>query len=87
MSFKLVTVERIVPNMGETLGDDLDAAAEVLASKEPREFWGPRAATLYRLAADAFDLASGVTIGHHRGERYRRRARDLREAAAEAEKT
>ena len=85
---KLKTEGHAVPHEGETLGQVLVEAADALAATPrdetitPRRYWAPRVGLLYGLAAQAYDIASGATIGHKRGERYTARAAALREKAA-----
>lgn len=84
-SFTLIKTPgaRTVPNEGECLSDDLYGTAQDLLTKadEQMSIDTPyaatlklRAAALLWLAADALDVAAGVTIGHSRADRYKLRA-------------
>lgn len=85
--FRLQKIDRIVPACGEDLGRFLKDAADLSVAKweakpeSPREFWAPKIAEIYMLAADAYEAGASASIGHSRTDRYMEQARDLRDAA------
>lgn len=85
--FQLEKIGRIVPACGEDLGRFLKEAADLSVAKwsampnSPREFWAPKVAQIYMLAADAYEAGASASIGHSRSDRYMEQARDLRDTA------
>ena len=75
----------IVPSEGEDWGLFFQAQADKLVeehqadSKQFHNYWAPKIAQLYSLAADAWDLGALASIGHNRTARYEEAARRCRE--------
>lgn len=77
------SAERVTPSACESLGDMLECQAAVTAS--PSFFDGATAATLYHLAADAFEAGAAASLGHNRAARYQSQALELRAKAVALE--
>jgi hypothetical protein len=77
--FKLARTEAtdLFPYAAERLAEALRGAAR----RADKEGAFNVAVTLYLMAADAFDAANGVTVGHNRADRYRTEATRCRTAA------
>lgn len=93
-TFKLenaVPYGQLCPASGEDLGANLRKAAVALETQRRGvetasvAHWGGDVAQLAYLAADAFDWASRVSIGHNRSARYDEEAERLRQYAAKLE--
>ena len=86
-TFKLERIrEGMAPAAGETLGHALKMATDLYcqAAKDNGiviQSWGPAAASMYMLAADAFDAARAASNGHSRRAMYDEIATDCRERA------
>lgn len=79
-AWKLTIEGRTVPVAGEYMGSALEAAAKKAAEAPHLR---PTAAGLYKLAADAFSIAAGVTLGHKRAEGYCDAARECMKRSRE----
>ena len=83
---------RMWPDHGETLGIELERAAdaymerlggeEMLGTYSPRIACARIAATFLTLAAEAYQHGADASIGHGRTARYEERARQLNARAA-----
>ena len=91
MGFSL-KASNITPPQGEDLGSDLAKRGEALlvrgaeiGHRSSGAYYRARAATLFLLAAEAYEAGAAASIGHNRASRYRDAARNLRARAAEVE--
>lgn len=91
-AWKLTAPANVSPGLGEDLGETLALAADAFLERLKARTGGGipdmdrrNVATLYRLAAQAYDTAKGASIGHQRRDRYAVRADGLRLKADDLE--
>lgn len=78
--FKLETPDfnKIVPDSGEQLGANLAKLGKEILDRAPLDsYWRRQAATLFYLAADAYQAGADASFGHNRTARYEEQAKRL----------